>query len=359
MDAPQVEQQQPAPPQQPQPQAPQAPQRPLDMSDEGIMSRALGGTQPPRDENGRFMSQQTQQPAPDAPTPPPAETPAETNDPEKAAEAPAEQEEVPWDSVKDVKIKVPMKDGEKEWLEEVTIGQLRDERLMKADYSRKTQELAEQRRQAETLAQTAVAKEREQYMQALNTLHQSVQQVTASELQGVDWNKLAAENPAEYVRLSNKAREANEAMQRIRFEAEKVQTQQSKEQKERLDQAVSESRVKLKEAIPTWNDDLYKAILKRGVETYGFKPEEVGEFYDHRVMRVMHDAHLYRAMQEGKPTAEKKVVQVPPVLKPGNVKPKVDPKAQELKQNRDRLARNGNDIDAAAALMGNFLGSRK
>jgi hypothetical protein len=348
VEQPQV--QQPAP-------AQQAPQ--LDMSDEGIMSRALGVQNlPPRDDSGRFVSQQQQAEAP-AETPPPAETPAEATAEPEAAAAPAEQEEVPWDSVKDVKIKVPMKDGDKEWIDEVTIGQLREERLMKSDYTKKTQELAEQKRQAETLAQTAVAKEREQYMQALNTLHQSVQQATASELNGVDWNKLAAENPAEYVRLSNKAREANEAMQRIRFEHEKVQTQQSKEQKERLDQAVAESRVKLKEAIPTWNDDLYKAILKRGVETYGFKPEEVGEFYDHRVMRVMHDAHLYRAMQEGKPTAEKKVVQVPPVLKPGNVKPKVDPKTQELKQNRERLAANGNDMEAAAALMGTFVGGSK
>lgn len=335
--------------------APQQPPAELDMSVEAIMGRAMEAPTPAaRDAQGRFVAQQ----------PAAAEQPAPAAEPTAAAEAdpaadPAAQEEVPWDSVKDVKIKVPLKVDGKETVEELTIGELREGRMLQADYTRKTQELAEQRRQVETHTKQAVEKERGQYLAALGALHQHVNAVTAAELKDVDWNKLAAENPAEYVRLSNRARESNEAMQRIRFEQEKVQTQQAKEQQERLAQAVDESRVKLKEAIPTWNDDLYQTVLKRGVNTYGFKPEEVGQLYDHRVMRVLHDAHLYRAMQEGKPLAEKKVVTVPPVLKPGNAKPKVDQKTQELQQTRARLQANGNDMDAAAAMMGNFLGTRK
>jgi hypothetical protein len=345
-----------APEQQPAlPAQQQAPvQAELDMSPEAIMGRAMGDDARPRDAMGRFVSGQ---PAAEVPAEAPPEQAAE-KPAEAPAEEPAEQEEVPWDSVKDVKIKVPMKVDGKEWVDEVTIGQLREERLMKADYTRKTQEIAERERQTQTATQQAIEKERGQYLAALNTLQQTIQQAATPELANVDWDKLAAEQPAEYVRLSNRARAVNEAMQRVRFEAEKVQTQQANEQKERLAKAVEESRVKLKEAIPAWSDDLYQTILKRGVDTYGFKPEEVGQFYDHRVMRVMHDAHLYRAMQEGKPLAEKKVVAVPPVLRPGNVKPKVDARTQELQQTRSRLEANGNDIDAAAAMMGNFISKR-
>lgn len=338
---------------QPAPQIQQQPPAELDMSDEAVIGRAMGAPIAQRDAQGRFVAQAAAEPAVE--TAAEAPTPAEA---EPAAE-PAAQEEVPWDSVKDVKIKVPMKVDGKETVEEITIGQLREGRMLQADYTRKTQEIAVREKQIQAQTAQAVEKERTQYLAALGTLHQHVQQATASELQNVDWNKLAAESPAEYVRLSNRAREANEAMQRIRFEQEKVQTQQAKERDERLAQAVEESKSKLKEAIPSWNDDLYQTVLKRGVDTYGFKPEEVGQLFDHRVMRVMHDAHLYRSMQEGKTLAEKKVVTVPPVLKPGNVKPKVDPKNQQLQQTRARLQANGNDMDAAAALMGNFLGGKK
>lgn len=344
-----------------QPQVPQQPAADLDMSDEAIMGRALGVVDRPRDEHGRFVAQQQAQEQANANQPAQTQTAAEQSaEPEKEAEAaPGEQETVKWDEVKDVKIKVPMKADGKEWEEEVTLEQLRSERMMQADYTRKTQEIAERERLAQTHAQQAVEKERGQYLEALGALKKTIQQAAAPEFGNVDWNKLAAENPAEYVRLSNRAREFNEAMQRVAFEEEKVQKQQAEERDKRLAQAVSESQVKLREAIPTWNDDLYQSLLKRGVDTYGFKPDEMGQVWDHRIMRVLHDAHQWRAMQDGKPLAEKKVVTVPNVLKPGNAKPKVDPKAQELQQNRARLAANGNDMDAAAALMGQFITPRK
>jgi hypothetical protein len=335
------------------------PQVPLDMSDEAVIGRAMDTPMPPRDAQGRFVGQQQAEAQAQA-TPPATETPPEQQTEqttEQKAETP-EQEVVKWDEVKDVKIKVPMKVGDKEWEDEVTLEQLRSERMMQSDYTRKTQEVAERERQADAKAQQAVEKERGQYLEALQALQKAVQQAATPELANVDWNKLAAENPAEYVRLSNRAREVNEAMQRIRFEEEKVQTQQSKDQKARLDQAVSESQVKLKEAIPQWNDDLYQSLLKRSYDTYGFKPDEMSNIWDHRIMRVLHDAHQWRAMQEGKPLAEKKVVNVPNVLRPGNAKPKVDPKTQELTKARAALAANGNDMDAAAAVMGTFVNKR-
>lgn len=353
-----VQEQQQAPQQQQDQQPAPAPEA-APLSDEAIMAKALGLDGRPRDERGRFVGQQQQQPQ----QPAPQETEAGPVE-QKAEQQPAEQEqkaeepkqeEVPWDSVKDLKIKVPMKQDGKEWVEELTVGQLREERMLKADYTRKTQEIAAKEREVRSQTQAAVEKERANYMVALQAMQESIAQAASPELANIDWNKLAAENPAEYVRLSNRARVVNEAIQRIRFEQEKVQSQQAKEREERLAQAVEESRTRIKEAIPDWNDDLYRKVLHRGIDTYGFKPDEVQSLYDHRILRVMHDAHQWRAMQEGKPLAEKKVVQVPPVLKPGNVKPKVDPQAQKAQADRNRLRANGNDQDAAAAVMAAFL----
>lgn len=127
-----VQEQQQTHPQQPVQQQPAAE---LDMSDEAIIGRALDASPlPQRDpQTGRFLPQQqaqqqanAEQQAPVTEEVKPEAAVAEA-EPDKQAAA---DEPVKWDEVKDVKIKVPMKDGEKEWEEEVTLEQLRAERMM-------------------------------------------------------------------------------------------------------------------------------------------------------------------------------------------------------------------------------------
>ena len=134
---------------------------------------------------------------------------------------------------------------------------------------------------------------------------------------------------------------------------------------EKLSKAVQESRTKLKEAIPNWNDDLYAAVLKRAGE-YGFKGEEVGAVadpskiqpvypYDDRFVKLLHDAHQYRLITEGKSTAEKKVAGAAPVLKPGAVKPKANPQIQQFQTAKERLKADPRSDEAATDLMRAFI----
>ena len=340
------------------------PQVPLDTSDDALLGRAMGLEDPaaPRDEKGRFVSQKpaaeaTQEAPQEQQQPAQGEDPADK--PAEQSEPAAKQEEVKWEDVKDVKIKVPMKVGEKEWEDEVTLEQLRSERMMQSDYTRKTQEVAERERQADAMAQQAIEKERGQYLEALTALQSTIRAAAVPELANVNWDQLVKDNPVEYHRLQNRVRQVNEAMQSVALEQEKIRAQQSEASNKSRDQAVAESRVKLREAIPQWNDDLYQSLLKRSYDTYGFKPDEMSGIWDHRIMRVLHDAHQWRATQEGKPLAEKKVVNVPSVLKPGNAKPKVDPRTNEFQKAKARLAANGNDGDAAEAMMATFITPRK
>lgn len=338
--------------QQPQPQPQPAIQQELDMSDEAVMDRALNP--PQRDDKGRFVAQTPAQVA--EPSPEPAKP--EVKEPEKPTEPPAQEDEYKWDDVKGIKLKIPMKNGDKEWEDEITLEELRNQRMMHSDYMARRKEIDTERASFETKTREKVEHERSAYLSTLQTLQQSIVQAASPELANVDWNKLAQENPAEYVRLSNRAREVNEALTKVRFEQEKVQNQQAKERDERLAKAVSESQAKLRESIPNWNDDLYQSLLKRGTDTYGFKADEVGQVWDHRVMQVLHDAHQFRLLKEQKPTADKKVEQVPTVLKPGAKPQKANPKLQEFEKMKDRLRSNGNDQDAAASVMEAFLTPR-
>lgn len=297
-----------------------------------------------RDDKGRFVGQQAE-----------GEQLANKDNAVTEGAKAEEEQEYKWDELKAIKLKIPMKQGDKEWEDEISLEQLREERMLKADYTRKQQELAEQRRQTETMTQQAVEKERTAYLSTLEALQESIIQAASPELASVDWNKLAQENPAEYVRLSNRAREVNAALERVRFEQEKVQHQQAKERDERLAKAVAESQTKLREAIPNWSDDLYTALQKRGTDTYGFKAEEIGQVWDHRVMQVLHDAHQFRLLKEQKPKTEETVKTLPPVLKPGAHKPKVNQQAQEFQKSRERLRANPRDTDAATDVMRAFV----
>lgn len=301
-----------------------------------------------RDDRGRFVGQQQQQAEQ-------TQTQQQAQQTEETQQAEAGEQEYKWDELKGIKLKIPMKNGEKEWEDEITLEQLRSERMMHSDYQARRKALDEEARQHESKAREAVEKERHAYLTTLETLHQSIVQAAAPELGNVDWTKLAQENPAEYVRLSNRAREVNSALERVRFEHEKATRQQAKDREDQLAKAVSESQAKLREAIPNWNDDLYQSLQKRGVETYGFKPEEVGQVWDHRVMQVLHDAHQFRLLKEQKPKTEETVKKLPPVLKPGAQKPKVDPKAQEFQKARENLRANPRSSEAATDVMRAFV----
>jgi len=327
--------------------APAAPQQPL--TDEQIMARVLQGERP-RDAQGRFTAQQQQAPAEQQQQ---AQQPAA--EPTQEQQSAEQAQEYKWDDLKNIKVKIPMKNGDKEWTDELTLDEMRNQRMMHSDYMARRREFDNQIKEREAKAQQAVETERKNYLSTLQTLHQAIMKAAAPELSTVDWNKLAAENPAEYVRLANRAREVNAALESVRFEQEKVKRQQAEDDDKRQRSAIAESKQKLLEAIPTWNEDVYQSLMKRGVDTYGFAPDDIGKVWDHRIMQMLHDAHQFRLLKEKKPATDATVENLPPVLKPGPQKPKVSQQEQELRSATEALRRNPNDMDAGAALMATFL----
>ena len=79
---------------------------------------------------------------------------------------------------------------------EVTLDELQKGYSRTQDYTRKTQQIAEVRKQTEAELQ-AVRAEREQYAQLLSALEAQVQQATQP---NIDWDRLYQEDPIEWVR---------------------------------------------------------------------------------------------------------------------------------------------------------------
>lgn len=310
----------------------------------------------PRDDKGRFVKQEGEQAQEQQ------EQTTETK--EATAEQPKETEEaaeevLDWEQIKALKVKVPMKNGEKEWQEEKTFEDLRNERMMHADYMERRREMEKKEKDLQTQYKETVEKERTQYIDSLKVLHQSVLKAADVELGNVDWQKLAIEDPSSYVKLQARANMFGQTLQQIEAEHRASQEKQQKELEESQLGLLRESEVKLKEAIPTWGEETKKAVFDRGVKTYNFKPDELGRVIDHRIVQVLHDAHQWRLMQEGKTTSEKKVTTLPPVLRPKAHTPKVNPQVQEFQKARERIKENPLDLDAAADLMGAFIQPRR
>ena len=85
----------------------------------------------------------------------------------------------------------------------VTLDELQQGYSRTQDYTRKTQQIAEVRKQVEQESQ-AIRAERAQYAQLLGALEQQVQQ--AAEPQ-IDWDRLYQEDPIEWVRQKELVRE--------------------------------------------------------------------------------------------------------------------------------------------------------
>ena len=76
--------------------------------------------------------------------------------------------------------------------------------MLHKDYTRKTQELARQRESVQQEVAKTVTEKTDHYAQQLQLLAGMVMSNVAPELKDVNWSELAANDPAEYVRLSAK-----------------------------------------------------------------------------------------------------------------------------------------------------------
>ena len=117
-----------------------------------------------------------------------------------------------------------------------------------ADYTRKTQKLAEERKFVESEFQQVRA-ERETYAQVLGQLQQKLQEF---EPQEPDWNRLEVEDPTEYARqwTSHQRRQ----QQKFAVQAEQMRLNQLREveMQKQINTVLAQETAILKEKIPEW-----------------------------------------------------------------------------------------------------------
>jgi hypothetical protein len=226
---------------------------------------------------------------------------------------------------------------------------LKDKIMLQADYTRKTQEVAEQRKQVEQMQmqlqqQAQIQQESLAEYAQLTALDNQIQAFNQ-----VDWNALYDSDPAEFVKLKETRRDLLDNRQALANTIGTKQQQLAAQQRETYIKAVEEGQKVLAREIPNWNNELARNLNTLAVDKYGFTPEEVAQVIDPRVVKLLHDAYRFQKQQSNRPVAEKKVANLPKVSKPGSPSAAKSVATSREAEARKALKKTGS-VDAAQAV---------
>ena len=231
---------------------------------------------------------------------------------------------------------------------EVTLEELQKGYSREADYTRKTQQVSEERRAFAAEAEL-VRTERQQYSQLLGSLQAQLQQNAAPQ---IDLDRLYNEDPIEWVRQKELARDAEKVHAAIHSEQQRLSHIQAQEQYQSMQAHLAQQQDAMLKAIPEWaNPDKAKAektLLIEWGQKLGFSSDELKNIFDHRAVVALRKAALYDQMMTKRGNIRPAVNNGPKPAKPGAAG-RMD-NTTDSRRSQQRLAKTGRVNDAASAI---------
>jgi hypothetical protein len=289
-------------------------------------------------------------------TPLEAEAEPSENEEEATEESPddqAEEEEQSEDEVPAIlKLKVNGEEVEKPLDEVVALAQ------QGLDYTQKTQQVAEQRKELEDYAKGIQAQEAifRQEVELQNVLINEVAQITSLDqklaaYQNVNWQQLSDNDFVEAQKLFFTYNQLQQDRNQLvsQFDAKKQEVVQK--QTQLMSEKIAKGKEILAKEIPNWSPETNQALLSTGKD-YGFSDAELNSIVDPRHVKVLHDAMQWRKLQKNS-TVKNKISNAKPVVKPGAKDSKNEANSNH-RNLRESLRRTGKS-DAAQKLIENML----
>ena len=293
---------------------------------------------------------------------PPTEVDESTDDPEESVEAVSEDEdsEEEFESDEEVEeedeeeplyaVKV---DGEEQ---EVTLDELLKGYSRQSAFTKKTQELSEERKQIEALQSQynqemqQIQTERQQYAQHLQSI---IENSNLDQFANVDWDRLRTEDPIGFLEKKEEFREAQEKIAQVQQRQQQVAARTQAETQKQWQEAVNTEHAALVEKMPEWGEPEKQQKLATELRSYassqGFTDPEIENLIDHRSFIILNKARLYDELQKSDPKT-KKIRNKPRVIRSGKgANPKADKNTKRTAM-RNRLKESGHVNDAAMLL---------
>ena len=241
---------------------------------------------------------------------------------------------------------------------EVSLDELVSGYSRQSDYTKKTQELSEQRKQLDAYAQQAHAQIeqtqmfRQQYVDAASQAIQN-QYSQLQSLENTDWERLKLEDREEYLTKRDDYREIQSNIQREQQGVQQAAHQQEQEQAHMMQQSLADEHAKMVEIIPQWADPKIKAEIAGGLRDFalskGFTTDEVSQLADHRSVLVLLQAKAFEEMQSKTQNIKaKKTKNKPKVAKSGKGTDKKESTSRKRNAQMKRLRETGHLNDSVS-----------
>jgi hypothetical protein len=230
---------------------------------------------------------------------------------------------------------------------EVTLDELINGYQREADYTKKTQAIAEARKSLETeKASVEQAKQlRDQYAQRLTMIEQMLAQQPQENLE-----VLKETDPIGYAVKVAEQSQREKQLQAVQAERYRIAQQQQAEQQEYLASHVANEAGKLAQVIPEFADPQKGEAVRKEIRTFaksiGWTDQELASVYDSRAVTTLYKAMQYDKLMANRSQVNKKVSEAPKMLKPG-VSTQRSPEQERVKQGKQRLKQTGRVADAA------------
>ena len=240
----------------------------------------------------------------------------------------------------------------------VTLDELLSGYSRQSDYTRKTQEIAGERKGMEALQQqynshvAQIQQERQQYVEALTNMISS-QGSELEQYSNIDWDALRESDPIEYVTAKEQYREAQERVQGMQYQQQQAAQAQQAEMTKAHHQVVQAERGKLVEALPEWGDADKRKELTENLQSYardqGFSQQELNSLVDHRSVLVLLKAQQYDQLQNSD-VKSKKLKNKPKVIRSGTGTTSKGTSKSKRAAKMKRLQSSGHVDDAVSIL---------
>ncbi len=237
---------------------------------------------------------------------------------------------------------------------DVTLDELMQGYQLGADYTKKTQELAELRKanEAEARAIQESKQVRDTYAQRLKAIEEFLTQGDSQE----DLAALKENDPIGYAVKVAEQTEKKQQLDAIKLEQDRIAREQQADYAQAMQRYVADEAEKLNKVLPEFSDKVKGEQLRNEIRNYGktigFTDQELAQVYDSRYVLTLHKAMQYDKLQKSKPSVKKKVAEAPKMAKAGTkIK---EGNADIRKKQMAKLRQTGSKQDAAA-LFENFI----
>jgi len=223
--------------------------------------------------------------------------------------------------------------------------------LRQSDYTRKTQEIAQERQQVQ---QAYAQRDQERQVTAEHiSMALNVIEPTLAKFRDVDWDRLASEDPYTYARTKAQYEQASERYLQLKQAGEQHLSADQQQRQAKLQQHLKMQDGIAKKLIPELADPKQAPQVKARLKAYlmrgaGYNEQEVSRVADARMLNLANKALKYDLLQaKNNQVRDKKVRTAPKAgMKPGSPRSQAQRQQQAKSDQMAKLRRSGKLEDA-------------